>query len=153
MSGCVGGDGTIRPTPTYRRSAAAGRARKNRSRTISGRGAIASRCCPGSRSRMARTPISGRHAMRWCARAGRALAGLTPLHPPQGPRRREVCRARGARSSPGQPLRAENRRAVLLCLHRPPDAAGPARNSHHSSAGSNAASTFLATTSVRQGWP
>lgn len=50
------------------------------------------------------------------AGAGQAPAGLAPMHPPQGPRRCEVCRARGPRSSRRQPLCAAHRREVLLRL-------------------------------------
>jgi hypothetical protein len=47
-----------------------------------------------------------------------AAAGLTPLHSSQGPWRGKVCRARGPRPSRSEPLRAEDRREILLCLHR-----------------------------------
>jgi hypothetical protein len=141
MNGCVGGDGTIRPIPTCGRSAAAGRVRKRKSRMNSARTAIASRCGPESRLRMARKPTSGRHAMRWCSKLWRwywpSTCPYRVAAPTSGQRRCQVCRARGPRSSPGQSLRAEDGREILLCLNRTPDPAGPVHGSHHGSAGAD----------------
>ena len=82
MSGCVGGDGVIRPTPMFGRSVAAGSARKRKSRINYGRGTTASRYCPASPSR------TGDETDLWSARDALVLKALAlvlantcPSHP------------------------------------------------------------------------
>jgi hypothetical protein len=58
---CVGGDGTIRPTPTLWAFTRYCRTRRSGSETNSMRGASVSRCCdlsPNFHPRMSRVPVS-----------------------------------------------------------------------------------------------
>jgi hypothetical protein len=96
--GCVGGAGSIRPTLMFWRSAAAGRARRRESR-MNSNGELsllaAVQSHPQGRRRN-RSLVGTRRAGSESPGAG---FGLTALYPPQGPRWREVCRARGPQSS------------------------------------------------------